>query len=91
MTNENTKAQMREFVLSSIKEKLDLLGIDASQINDDTSLTDSGIVDSMGFVELVGNVEDKFGYEIDLDEFDPEEFTTLGGFLKCALHSKTDT
>jgi acyl carrier protein len=91
MTDENIRARLREFVLSSIKEKLDLLDIDASQISDDTSLTDSGILDSMGFVELVGGVEDEFDYEIDLDEFDPEEFTTLGGFLKCALHSKTGT
>lgn len=88
MTKDKLIIEMREFVLSCLRERLDLLGMDPGEINDDISLTGSGLIDSMGFVELVGSFEDKFDYEIDLDEYDPEEFTTLGGFLRCAIHSK---
>ena len=90
MKHDKLQSEMREFLLSSMQERLDFLGIAPSQVNDETSLTDSGIVDSMGFVELVGLFEDEFQYEIDLDEYDPEEFTTLGGFLRCAIQSKID-
>ena len=88
MTKDKLMIEMREFVLSCLRERLELLGMDPGEINDDISLTGSGLIDSMGFVELVGSFEDKFDYEIDLDEYDPEEFTTLGGFLRCAIHSK---
>lgn len=91
MTDDKLLIEMREFVISCLREKLDLLGMDTSEVDDDMSLTGSGIIDSMGFVTLVGDFEVEFDYEIDLDEYDPEEFTTLGGFLKCAIESKVVT
>jgi len=88
VTKDKLMIEMREFVLSCLRERLELLGMDPGEINDDISLTGAGLIDSMGFVELVGSFEDNFDYEIDLDEYDPGEFTTLGGFLRCAIHSK---
>ena len=38
------------------------------------------MIDSFGILELVSEVEDHFGVEIDFDELDPDELTVLGSF-----------
>ncbi|MCI5968918.1 phosphopantetheine-binding protein [Helicobacter sp.] len=40
-------------------------------------------LDSMGFLELLSALETELEIELDLSEFDPEEFSTLGKF--CAI------
>ena len=89
-TDDKLLKEMRTLVMSSLKPKLDLLGFDLAEIDDETNLTGSGIIDSMGFVILIGEIENEFDYEIDLGEYEPEEFTTLGGLLKCAIESKVN-
>lgn len=45
----------------------------------DASLVGEGALDSLAFVELIAEVEEEFGVEIDFLEADAEEFTTLDG------------
>ncbi len=52
-------------------------------INETFSITGSGLFDSMDFMNLIVEVEEKFGVEVDFSEFEPEVFTTVGGFIKC--------
>lgn len=80
----DTKQQMRQFLLKEIEPKRTALGIPAEEINDSFELVGSGIVDSLGFIELVGAMESEFNFEMDFEELDPAQFTTLGGFLSCA-------
>jgi acyl carrier protein len=47
------------------------------QLKPDTNLITSGIVDSFSFMDLVAEIEKKFGITLDLYDF--ERLTTLGG------------
>lgn len=46
-------------------------------INDEHPLLESGIVDSMGILEVVGFMEQEFGIQVGDDELTPENFQTI--------------
>jgi len=43
----------------------------------DTDLFDTGILDSMGFVELLATLEEEFGIRVPLDDVDMDTFRSL--------------
>jgi acyl carrier protein len=45
--------------------------------SDDTDLLESGLLDSLGLVELLFQVEQTFGLTLHLDELDVEHFRSL--------------
>lgn len=50
----------------------------STQLGDDDSLLQMQIVDSTGFLELVGFLESEFGIKVGDDEMLPENLDTLG-------------
>ena len=54
----------------------------AGEVTEDTDLLVSGMLDSMGFVELMAFMEETTGFKIDLIDLDPSEFTKIRGL--CA-------
>ncbi len=74
-----TRDEIADFVRDQLKTRLVKAKI--TSLADNISLTDSGIIDSFGMLELVSAVEDKFSVEIDMDSVDFETFTTFGGFV----------
>jgi len=63
--------QIRSYIVDNI-----LFG-DGEKLQVDTSFQEHGIIDSLGFVELISFVEKKFGIEIKDDELIPENFDSL--------------
>jgi acyl carrier protein len=81
----NKKEEIKEFIIGKIMEKSRQLDIpiDQDSIDDEFSLTGSGVFDSMDFMNLITDTEEKFGVEVDFSNHDPEFFTTLKGFIEC--------
>ena len=52
------------------------------ELTAETSLTETGLVDSFGLLELVMAVQEHFQVTVDLGAADPDVFTVYGGFLK---------
>jgi acyl carrier protein len=79
------KTEIKEFIIDKIEEKSKLLDIfvEHEVITDDFSLTGTGIFDSMDFMNMITDVEEKFSVEVDFSNHDPESFTTLKGFIEC--------
>ena len=48
----------------------------------DLDLVSSGMIDSFGFLELVADVEDALGVEIDFEDLDADELTVVGPFCR---------
>lgn len=71
-------AEARRFVLEVCGPALADFGIDPESVPADFDLRANGIIDSLGFVELVVELEDKHGIELDLEALDPEQITVLG-------------
>ncbi len=82
---------------TSIKQKIrdylrdNVLFGDGGMPDEDTSFTESGILDSTGFLGLITYVEATFGIEISDEELDPENLETLSkvsGFIERKLGEK---
>jgi acyl carrier protein len=69
---DDIRLALRSFILSEF-----LVGEAPSQLKDDTPLRTSGIVDSLGTLNLVSFVERRFGIEVEAHEASVENFDTV--------------
>jgi acyl carrier protein len=58
------------------------------EVLDDTDLIAAGILDSLGFIELMVFLEVTTEEKIDLNDVDPNEFTTIRGLCKSVLNQR---
>lgn len=69
---QDLKNQVRMFLLENF-----LMGETEQDIQDDTSFMNSHILDSTGFIELIGYLEEQFGIQVEDDEMVPENLDSL--------------
>ncbi len=78
----------REMIIELLAPQLSQSGKTAGDLNGNTDLVQTGVVDSLGFIDLIVALERKTGVEMDLFDTDPSEFVTLDGLanqvLRCA-------
>ena len=70
------------FVRRALADELAAAGVPPEAVGDAFDLHGSGIIDSFGVLELIGDVEDHFGIEVDFEAMDPEELTVVGPFSR---------
>jgi acyl carrier protein len=77
--------EVREFLVSLLRERCDRLGIrDGEAIwNSGESLLAAGLVDSLGFVDLLTEAEAKFAVEVDLAGTPINSLATLDGLVRA--------
>jgi acyl carrier protein len=75
-----TAADVQAFVVANLADALAENGIDAATVGEDFDLLTSGVIDSFGILELIADVNEHFGIEIDFEELDPEGLTIVGQF-----------
>ena len=87
-----SKSAIQDYIFEKIKEKLDLFGLREHEVNTSFDLVKSGLLDSMAFVDLVADLEEKFSVEIDFEQAaDQDDFTRVGGLTELiydALNGK---
>ena len=66
----------KELIRNFIKENF-LFGSNDTEIHDEDSFLENGIVDSTGVLELVSFVENEFGIEVKDEELVPENFDSI--------------
>jgi len=74
--------EVRDHLLERLDGPLRAGGLDPTAVGDDLDLLRSGILDSLGLLELIADVNDRFDIEVDFEEVDPEELTVLGPFVR---------
>ena len=80
MEQYNIKEEIRKYILSKF-----LPGEKAANLRDDTPLRTSGIVDSIGMLEMVSFIEERYGIEVDAYEAGVENFDRIediAGFIE---------
>ena len=76
---------LRAVALDEIKGALQRHGLDAAQFDDGMDLLAAGVIDSFGFIDLIGAIETRSGLSIDLAAVSPETMTTLRGLINGFL------
>jgi acyl carrier protein len=69
---QDIKRQVRSYLLDNF-----LMGGREQDIQDDTSFMDAHILDSTGFIELIGYLEEQFGIRVKDEEMVPENLDSL--------------
>lgn len=69
---ENIKVQLRQYIAENL-----LFSDNGADMNDEESFLDSGIVDSLGVLELATYVEDTFAIEVPDEEVIPDNFDSI--------------
>ena len=72
----DTKQKIKEFIIENF-----LFG-EESDLNDDTSFLEEGIIDSTGVLELIEFLEEDFEIEIDDEDMIPENLDSLNNLEK---------
>ncbi len=73
---DKVKQKIKEFIIENF-----LFG-EASDLNDDTSFLEEGIIDSTGVLELIEFLEEEFEIEIDDEDMIPENLDSLNNLEK---------
>lgn len=68
----NVQDQLREYIVAQFLYDQNHKALDA-----EVDLLNEGIVDSMGILQIVNFMEEKFGVHVDDDEITPEIFRSL--------------
>ena len=68
---------VKAFILSALRRSLSVNGLDGQPIPDDLNLLAHGVIDSLGFIQLLAALESRFGGPIDLADVPPEQLTRL--------------
>lgn len=79
---------VRRFVVEYLSERARRFGVTDLTPEEETHLLEIGVMDSIGFIELVLATEERFGVTLDLDREDPAVFMTLGGFIKTVAAAR---
>ena len=78
----------QKFILGHVAAPLAALGLDPATVPGDLDLLATGLIDSLGLLELVAAIEAEFQIEVDSFEIAPEDLTTIGPLAKfLAAHS----
>ncbi len=81
--------EIREFIINYLEDRLNLLGIYEREIRKDFDFVQSGLLDSMAFVDMITAMEEKFDHEIDFEtEAEDTSFTTMKGVLRLFLKNE---
>lgn len=69
--------EVRGLILEACGPALADFGITAADAPGDLDLRGSGMIDSLGFVEVIVGLEETLDLELDLEDMDPEQITVL--------------
>jgi acyl carrier protein len=79
--------ELVDLIIKWVRKNAQTNGNDRLELTVHTNLMESGLLDSIGFVELIVFMESKTGGNIDLTDVDPSEFTTVNGLSQIALRN----
>ena len=74
------RARIRGYILENL-----LFTDDPSQLPDDASLLDRGIIDSTGVLEIVLFLEEEFGIKVKDSDMLPENFDTVDRMVQFVV------
>jgi acyl carrier protein len=80
MTEHNVLQQVRDYVVENFMYMRKV-----KTVGDDESLLRTGVITSLGMMEVVGWVEDTFGVTVDPDEITEQNFDTLRGIASFVV------
>lgn len=73
------KDRLRDFIVDVVAIES---GFQVSDVRDDESLVDAGILDSLGILKLVSFLDEELGIDLPLEKFTLEDFSSINSICK---------
>lgn len=73
---------VRRFIGRKYADQLTGIGVDPAAVPDDLDLLETGIIDSLGLIELIADLDTEFAVNIDFEDMDPDQLTIVGPFCR---------
>ena len=80
----DVRKEIKDFILDNF-----MMGRNAQELTDSGSLLQLGIIDSTGVLELVGFLEQKYGFQVEDAELIPDNLDSLDNLVKYVERKKT--
>jgi len=74
--------EVKACIVAALRQPLTAVGADPHALPDDFDFRARGVIDSLGFVQLIGDLEARFACSINLMDLDPEQLTMLGALSR---------
>jgi acyl carrier protein len=75
-----TAADVRSFLLEHFSFTIAANSLNPAELGDDLDLLGAGVVDSLGVLEMISAVEQRFKITVDFEPMDPADLTVLNKF-----------
>ena len=73
---------LRSNITRRLAQRLARLGLSPNDLTDDLDLVRSGVLDSLGFVDLIAELENTTGKKVDLEQaLERKNATTVGSIV----------
>jgi len=82
MTSPHDPASIKLLIASILSRTLGARGMSTTDLQDDLDLRAQGLVDSLGFMQLIAALEARLERPIDLAELDPDHLTKVGSLAQ---------
>ena len=82
-----SREQILQFLTDKMRSTMAAQGKQPTELPESFNFMDADLVDSLGFVRLIQELEQQFNIELDLSNADPEELVTLGALADTAAQS----
>ena len=77
------KPALREAIARKLDARIQRMGLSDRDLTNDLDLVRSGVLDSLGFVDLIADLESITGKQVDLEKaLDRKGATSLGGVIE---------
>ena len=70
--------EVKQFIVGFFSDALQVAGIDPDELPDDMDLLQTGVIDSMGILEITIALEERFEVPIDLEELPADQLVAVG-------------
>jgi acyl carrier protein len=82
VTKDDEIVRVKTFIASFLESRLFAMNLSVNHLHDDLDLRAAGLLDSLGFVQLVTELETRLGRAVDLADLAPEQLTTVGPLVR---------
>jgi len=77
------REELHALIISQLADRLVRLGVEEHELGNGFDLVRSGLLDSLGYIDLVASLEQATGKQVDLEQaLETGEATTLNGLYQ---------
>jgi|GEM_PF-3159972 acyl carrier protein len=80
--------EIKDHIISYIKAHSTVSDKESFTIADTTDIMDSGLLNSIDFIDMITALEKKNNITFDLENMDPLEYSTIAGLISAVENAK---